>query len=126
MPKVLIADKMSPAATQVFKQRAGLSKEELIKIIPEYDGLAVRSSTRPDAEIITQATNLKVIGRAGIGVDNIDIKALSETPSQRRNMQLPCSSLPRVKSLPPLRAHKMANGQSQTSKAWSSSTKRSA
>lgn len=85
MPKVLIADKMSVSATEVFKQRGvdvdvitGLSKEELIKIIPEYDGLAVRSSTRPDAEIIAAAPNLKVIGRAGIGVDNIDIKAATE------------------------------------------------
>ena len=82
MPKVLISDKMSVAATEVFKNRGvdvdvitGLSKEDLIKIIPEYDGLAVRSSTRPDAEIIAAARNLKVIGRAGIGVDNVDIKA---------------------------------------------------
>lgn len=85
MPKVLIADKMSPSAMEVFKNRGvdvdvitGLSKEELIKIIPDYDGLAVRSSTRPDAEIITAAKNLKVIGRAGIGVDNIDIKAATD------------------------------------------------
>jgi len=85
MPKVLIADKMSPSAMDVFKNRGvdvdvitGLSKEELIKIIGEYDGLALRSSTRPDAEIITAATNLKVIGRAGIGVDNIDIKAATD------------------------------------------------
>ena len=79
MPKVLIADKMSVSAAEVFKNRGvdvdvitGLSKEELIKIIPEYDGLAVRSSTRPDGEIIAYADNLKVIGRAGIGTDNID------------------------------------------------------
>ena len=85
MPKVLIADKMSPSAMEVFKNRGvdidvitGLSKEELIKIIADYDGLAVRSSTRPDAEIITAAKNLKVIGRAGIGVDNIDIKAATD------------------------------------------------
>ncbi len=85
MPKVLIADKMSVSATEVFKNRGvdvdvitGLSKEELIKIIPEYDGLAVRSSSRPDAEIIAAATQLKVIGRAGIGVDNIDIKAATD------------------------------------------------
>ena len=85
MPKVLIADKMSVAATEVFKNRGldvdvitGLSKEELIKVIPEYDGLAVRSSTRPDAEIIAAAKNLKVIGRAGIGVDNIDIPAATD------------------------------------------------
>lgn len=85
MPKVLIADKMSPAATQVFKTRGvdidvitGLSKEELIDIVADYDGLAVRSTTRPDAEIIAAAKNLKVIGRAGIGVDNIDIKAATD------------------------------------------------
>lgn len=85
MPKVLIADKMSVSAAEVFKARGvdvdvitGLSKEELLKIIPEYDGLAVRSSTRPDAEIIAAASNLKVIGRAGIGVDNIDIKAATD------------------------------------------------
>ena len=85
MPKVLIADKMSVSATEVFKARGvdvdvmtGLSKDELLKIIPEYDGLAVRSSTRPDAEIISAAKNLKVIGRAGIGVDNIDIPAATE------------------------------------------------
>ena len=85
MPKVLIADKMSVSAAEVFKNRGvdvdvitGLSKEELIKIIPEYDGLAVRSSTRPDAEIITAAKNLKVIGRAGIGTDNIDKKAATD------------------------------------------------
>jgi len=82
MPKVLISDKMSASAMDVFKNRGldvdvitGLSKDELIKIIGDYDGLAVRSSTRPDAEIIAAAKNLKVIGRAGIGVDNIDIKA---------------------------------------------------
>ena len=85
MPKVLISDKMSASAMEVFKNRGvdvdvitGLSKDELIKIIPDYDGLAVRSSTRPDAEIIAAAKNLKVIGRAGIGVDNIDIKAATE------------------------------------------------
>jgi D-3-phosphoglycerate dehydrogenase len=85
MPKVLIADKMSAAATQVFKNRGvdvdvitGLTKDELINIIADYDGLAVRSSTRPDAEIITAAKNLKVIGRAGIGVDNIDIAAATD------------------------------------------------
>ena len=79
MPKVLIADKMSNKAVEVFKARGvdvdvitGLSKDELIDIIPEYDGLAVRSATRPDAEVINAAKNLKVIGRAGIGTDNID------------------------------------------------------
>ncbi|WP_371395642.1 phosphoglycerate dehydrogenase [Fretibacter rubidus] len=85
MPKVLISDKMSNAATEVFRNRGievdvitGLSKEEIINIIPNYDGLAVRSSTRPDGEIIAAAAKLKVIGRAGIGVDNIDIKAATD------------------------------------------------
>lgn len=79
MPKVLIADKLSSAAVDVFRDkgvhvdvRTGLSKDELIAIIGEYDGLAVRSATRPDADVIAAATNLKVIGRAGIGTDNID------------------------------------------------------
>ena len=82
MPKVLIADNLSPAAVDIFKARGlevdlkpGLSKEELIEIIPQYDGLAVRSACKPDADVIAAAENLKVIGRAGIGVDNIDIKA---------------------------------------------------
>ncbi len=82
MPRVLIADKMSDSAREVFKNRGidvdvitGLSKDELINIIPEYDGLAVRSATRPDADIIAAAKNLKVIGRAGIGTDNINKKA---------------------------------------------------
>ena len=82
MPKVLISDNLAAGAADIFKDRGvevdvktGLSKEELIAIIPDYDGLAVRSATKPDADIIAAATNLKVIGRAGIGVDNIDIPA---------------------------------------------------
>ncbi len=85
MPKVLISDKMSSSAMEVFKNRGidvdvitGLSKDELIKIIPDYDGLAIRSSTTADAEIIAAAKNMKVIGRAGIGVDNIDIPSATE------------------------------------------------
>lgn len=81
-PRVLIADQLSPAAVDIFKQRGvetdvkvGLSKEELEKIIANYDGLAVRSATKATEKIIAAATRLKVIGRAGIGVDNIDVKA---------------------------------------------------
>ena len=81
-PRVLIADQLSPAAVDIFKQRGvatdvkvGLSKEELEKIIGDYDGLAVRSATKATEKIIAAATNLKVIGRAGIGIDNIDVKA---------------------------------------------------
>jgi len=82
MPKVLIADKLAPAAVDIFTQKGietdtapGLSKEDLLARIAEYDGLVVRSACKPDADIIAAAANLKVIGRAGIGVDNIDLKA---------------------------------------------------
>ncbi|NBC21710.1 MAG: phosphoglycerate dehydrogenase [Alphaproteobacteria bacterium] len=81
-PKVLIADNLSPAAVDIFRQRGlevdvktGLSKDELIAMIPDYDGLAVRSACKPDSDVIAAATRLKVIGRAGIGVDNIDVRA---------------------------------------------------
>jgi D-3-phosphoglycerate dehydrogenase / 2-oxoglutarate reductase len=81
-PRVLIADSLSPAAVEIFRQRGvdadvktGLSKEELIAIIGDYDGLAVRSATKATPEVITAAKSLKVIGRAGIGVDNINIPA---------------------------------------------------
>ncbi|WP_455373794.1 phosphoglycerate dehydrogenase [Limibacillus halophilus] len=82
MPKVLIADKLSPLAADIFKERGievevavGLSPEELIAKMPGVDGLAVRSATKATAAIIEAAPDLKVIGRAGIGVDNIDIPA---------------------------------------------------
>lgn len=80
MPKVLISDKMDALAEQTFKEndidvdfKPGLTPEELKSIIGEYDGLAIRSSTTVTQEILDAATNLKVIGRAGIGVDNIDV-----------------------------------------------------
>jgi D-3-phosphoglycerate dehydrogenase len=82
MPKVLIADKLSPAAVAIFRERGvdadvktGLSKEELIKIVDQYDGIAIRSATKLTADVLKAAKNLKVIGRAGIGVDNVDIPA---------------------------------------------------
>jgi D-3-phosphoglycerate dehydrogenase len=82
MPRVLIADQLSPAAVKIFADRGvdadtkvGLSKEDLIKIIDQYDGLAVRSATKADKDVIAAAKRLKVIGRAGIGVDNVDIPA---------------------------------------------------
>ncbi|WP_262694933.1 phosphoglycerate dehydrogenase [Kordiimonas aquimaris] len=85
MPKVLISDKMSPLAEQTFKERGvdvdfkpGLTKEELIAIIGDYDGLAIRSSTKVTPNVLKAATNLKVIGRAGIGVDNIDVPAATD------------------------------------------------
>ena len=82
MPRVLIADSLSPAAVDIFRQRGvdvdiktGLSKDELIKVIGDYDGLVVRSDTKPNKDVIAAAKRLRVIGRAGIGVDNIDIPA---------------------------------------------------
>lgn len=84
MPKVLISDKMDPKAAQIFRERGvevdeitGKTPDELKAIIGQYDGLAIRSSTKVTKDILAHATNLKVIGRAGIGVDNVDIPAAS-------------------------------------------------
>ncbi|WP_116092544.1 phosphoglycerate dehydrogenase [Sphingomonas crusticola] len=84
MPKVLISDKMDPRAAEIFRERGvevdeitGKTPEELAAIIADYDGLAIRSSTKVTKAILEHATNLKVVGRAGIGVDNVDIPAAS-------------------------------------------------
>lgn len=84
MPKVLISDKMDPKAAQIFRERGvevdeitGKTPEELMAIIGDYDGLAIRSSTKVTKAILDAAKNLKVVGRAGIGVDNVDIPAAS-------------------------------------------------
>jgi D-3-phosphoglycerate dehydrogenase len=80
--KVLISDKLSPAAVDIFRARGiqadvktGLSPADLRAIIGEYDGLAIRSSTKATKELFEAATHLKVVGRAGIGVDNVDVKS---------------------------------------------------
>src|ERR671939_740048 len=84
MPRVLISDALSPAAVQIFKDRGvavdfqpdlGKDKDKLAAVIGDYDGLAIRSATKVTAKILEQAKNLKVVGRAGIGVDNVDIPA---------------------------------------------------
>jgi D-3-phosphoglycerate dehydrogenase len=84
MPKVLISDALSPAAVQIFKDRGidvdfqpalGKDKDKLAELIGNYDGLAIRSATKVSPKILEKAKNLKVIGRAGIGVDNVDIPA---------------------------------------------------
>jgi D-3-phosphoglycerate dehydrogenase / 2-oxoglutarate reductase len=84
MPKVLISDALSPAAVQIFKDRGiavefqpnlGKDKDKLAEIIGGYQGLAIRSATKVTAKILEAAKDLKVIGRAGIGVDNVDIAA---------------------------------------------------
>ena len=86
-PKVLISDKLSDAAVQIFKDRGidvdfqpdvGKDKDKLAEIIGNYDGLAIRSATKVTEKILANAPNLKVIGRAGIGTDNIDKDAASK------------------------------------------------
>jgi len=80
--KVLIADKLSPAAVAIFKDRGveadnkpGMTKEELLAVVHQYDGIAIRSATKITADVLKAATKLKVVARAGIGVDNVDIPA---------------------------------------------------
>ena len=82
MVKVLISDKLSPQAEEIFRSRGlevdvktGLSADALREIIGAYHGLAIRSATKVTAEILSVAERLKVVGRAGIGVDNVDIPA---------------------------------------------------
>ena len=83
-PRVLVSDKLSETAVQIFRDRGvdvdykpdlGKDKDALLAAIPDYDGLAIRSATKVTPKIIAAATRLKVIGRAGIGVDNVDIPA---------------------------------------------------
>ena len=81
---------MDPKAEQIFRERGcdvdvitGKTPDELKAIIGNYDGLAIRSSTKVTKEIIDAATNLKVIGRAGIGVDNVDIPYASSAKGDR-------------------------------------------
>ena len=85
-PRVLISDKLSPAAIQIFRDRGvevdfqpdlGKDKDRLATLIGDYDGLAIRSATKVTPKILAKADRLKVIGRAGIGVDNVDLQAAS-------------------------------------------------
>ncbi len=85
-PKVLVSDKLSETAVQIFRDRGievdfepalGKDKDRLLEVIGQYDGLAIRSATKVSDKVLAAATNLKVIGRAGIGVDNVDIPAAS-------------------------------------------------
>ncbi|MWD28268.1 phosphoglycerate dehydrogenase [Aquicoccus sp. SCR17] len=86
-PKVLISDKLSDAAVQIFRDRGievdfqpylGKDKDKLAEVIGNYDGLAIRSATKVTPTILEAATNLKVVGRAGIGTDNVDKEAASK------------------------------------------------
>jgi D-3-phosphoglycerate dehydrogenase len=84
--KILVSDSLSGVGVKIFQEtpgiyvdvKTGLSQEELKEIIGQYDGLAIRSGTKVTAEIIEAAKKLKVIGRAGIGLDNVDIPAASQ------------------------------------------------
>lgn len=86
-PKVLIADKMNPLAAEIFEKQGcdvtytgeNIPADELLNMIGDYHGLAIRSSTTVTPEVLKKAKNLKVIGRAGIGVDNVDIKAATDS-----------------------------------------------
>ncbi|HEY9835735.1 MAG TPA: phosphoglycerate dehydrogenase [Vampirovibrionales bacterium] len=79
MPKVLVSDPIDQAGLDILSQvaqvdvKTGLSNEELVQIIPEYDALMIRSGTRVTPEIIEAGNQLKIIGRAGVGVDNVDV-----------------------------------------------------
>ncbi len=86
-PKVLVSDKLSETAVQIFRDRGidvdfmpdlGKDKEKLAEVIGQYDGLAIRSATKATAKLLENADNLKVIGRAGIGTDNVDKEAASK------------------------------------------------
>ncbi|WP_018700401.1 phosphoglycerate dehydrogenase [Amorphus coralli] len=81
-PKVLISDKLSPTAVDIFRNRGievtyepdlGKDKDKLAEMIGDFDGLAIRSATKVTDKLLEKAGNLKVIGRAGIGVDNVDV-----------------------------------------------------
>ena len=85
-PRVLVSDKLSPTAVQIFEESGvewtacpdlGKEKDKLLEVIGQYDGLAIRSATKVTEKLIAAAKNLKVIGRAGIGVDNVDIPVAS-------------------------------------------------
>ena len=86
-PKVLVSDKLSETAVQIFRDRGidvdfmpdlGKDKDKLAEVIGQYDGLAIRSATKVTPTILNAATNLKVVGRAGIGTDNVDKEAASQ------------------------------------------------
>ncbi len=85
MPKILIADQLSPRAEEIFRARGlevdvrpDIEAADLAAAIAGYDGLAVRSRTKVTADLLASAARLKVIGRAGIGVDNIDVAAATQ------------------------------------------------
>lgn len=86
MFRILVSDKLGAAGLEMldksvdasYDMKTGLSKEELVAIMPDYEGLIIRSGTKADADILAAGKKLKVVGRAGIGVDNIDVEAATK------------------------------------------------
>jgi D-3-phosphoglycerate dehydrogenase len=120
-PRVLVSDELSETAVQIFRDRGvevdfqpqvGKDKDKLAEIIGNYDGLAIRSATKVTEKIIASATNLKVVGRAGIGVDNVDIPAAS-----RRGIIVMNTPFGNSITTP-------ASGKSRSSWAWKSPARR--
>ena len=81
MLRIIVSDPIAREGVELLSRQAevdvrtGLDKEELKRILPEYDGLIVRSETKVTADVVDAGTKLQVIGRAGVGVDNIDLEA---------------------------------------------------
>ena len=100
--KVLVSDSLSEVGIKIFREtpgitvdvNTGLTPEELRGIIDQYQGLVIRSSTKVTAQIIEAARNLKVIGRAGIGLDNVDIPAANNLVSPYTENQAPIAAKP--------------------------------
>jgi D-3-phosphoglycerate dehydrogenase len=86
VPKVFVADPVSTRGVEALAEggvvevvvKTGLKEEELIKIIPEFHGLVVRSQTKVTPAVFAAAKNLKVVGRAGVGIDNVDVEAATK------------------------------------------------
>ncbi len=88
--RVLVAEEIADAGVELLRERfevdvgLGWSRDELAERIGGYDGIVIRSATRLDAELIGRAERLRVIGRAGIGVDNVDVGGGDEARDRRR------------------------------------------
>jgi D-3-phosphoglycerate dehydrogenase len=88
--KVLVAEKIAPSGIEMLKEqfdvdvKTDLTPEQLVAEIPAYDALIVRSATKATREVIEAGTNLKIIGRAGVGVDHVDGVAASSSATRRR------------------------------------------
>jgi len=86
IPKVLVADPVSSRGVEALAEggvvevvvKTGLKEDELIQVIPEFHGLVVRSQTKVTAKVLEAAKNLKVVGRAGVGIDNVDVEAATK------------------------------------------------